>query len=99
MRTGSYFSHDLYTPPTYCATKFDYMHNSTSLWTWRNLQDTNQAELSDQDLDLDAIEADPTKVLNYPLQDEHSFKCFVYDLSPEESAQTNSHTSDAVRAL
>ncbi|KAJ3537236.1 hypothetical protein NM688_g6718 [Phlebia brevispora] len=80
---------------------FDYLHNSTSLWTWRNLQNLN--DTAPQQVESSVEDVNPNKmlhVLNYPLQDEHSFKCSLYDAPIEDDVHgSNVRTSDVVRAL
>ena len=79
---------------------FEYLHNSTSLWTWRNLQDLNEKEEpeAEQPLELEEI-TDPNSVLNYPLQDEFSLKCSLYDEPTSTASEANVRTSDVVRHL
>ena len=59
------------------------------------MQDLQQAV---EDVDFDGGQ-DPLQVLNYPLQDEHSFKCSLYDSPAEPESQENLPVSDAVRVL
>ncbi|PSS05479.1 hypothetical protein PHLCEN_2v3761 [Hermanssonia centrifuga] len=76
---------------------FDYMHDSSSLWIWRNLQAIDENGSSDSSIEPNVCEWD--RILNYPLQDGHSFKCSLYDTPLKQEVQADAHARMPVRAI
>ena len=66
--------------------------------SFENFAVMTEGEDSDVDRALDE-QKDPLSVLNYPLQDEHSFKCSLYDTPVHQQPQGDVQVTDAVRAL
>ncbi len=77
--------------------QFDYMHDSSSLWIWRNLQAIDENGSSDSSIEPNVCEWD--RILNYPLQDGHSFKCSLYDTPLKQEVQADAHARMPVRAM
>ncbi|KAI0090196.1 hypothetical protein BDY19DRAFT_887919 [Irpex rosettiformis] len=58
---------------------FDYLHNSSSLWTWRNMELVDSETAISEYVSLCGFETASPSVLNYPLKDDHRFKCELYE--------------------
>ncbi|KAI0701233.1 hypothetical protein BC835DRAFT_271177 [Cytidiella melzeri] len=81
---------------------FDYLHNSSSLWTWRNMQLAASEPESSCDKDFSKFDQPFLNVLNYPLKDDHRFKCELYEANVGSSKavwEADARAGLPVRAL
>ncbi|GJE96219.1 hypothetical protein PsYK624_124130 [Phanerochaete sordida] len=78
---------------------FEFLHSPSSLWTWNNLKDAISPVAKSNLPDFRQQTLSYGEVLNYEPQNDHKYKCAIYEAATEQATETDAHAPMPVRAI